>query len=634
MRSPSVLVTTLLLAVLVQVVGARRATSTSAAATAAKISGFVTPHQLRPPPQQQQQSRRRPSPTRRTGAGASRMEVFEGNAMGKAVWDIVWKLPIMKRGAPGTPIEFGDVAHVLRKNIEQIYGNEPSVDGAPLAEGEVSTMTDGTAFLGLYQYFRKYGPVYKLCFGPKSFIVLSDPTIIKHVLKTNNAAYDKGLLAEILEPIMGKGLIPADNETWKVRRRAIVPAFHQQWLEHMVGLFGGCSDVLMQKLDGLATAKEGVDMENLFCSVSLDIIGKAVFNYPFDSVTKESPVIQAVYSVLKEAEHRSVTPLPYWNLPLANILLPRLRKFKADLRVINDVLDELIEKARISRVESDVEELEKRNYDKVGDASLLRFLVDLRGEDTSNKQLRDDLMTMLIAGHETTAAVLTWALFEISQNADVRAKLQAEVDRVIGDRVPTLEDIKAMQLVRFSVAESLRMYPEPPLLIRRALEDHVLPKGTAAFETRIIRGCDIFISVYNLHRDPDLWPNPDTFDPERFLRPYSNKEKYADWAGFDPAQVTGLYPNEVAADFALLPFGGGARKCVGDQFATLEATVTLAMLLRRFDFDFVGKPEDVGITTGATIHTRNGLYMVPRKRVHPESAPPAVVEKREAALQR
>jgi len=552
--------------------------------------------------------------------GASRMEVFEGNPFGKAVWNLVWKLPVMKRGKPGTPIEFGDVAHVLRKNIEQIYGNEPSVDGAPLAEGEVSSMTDGTAFLGLYQYFRKYGPVYKLCFGPKSFIVLSDPTIIKHVLKTNNAAYDKGLLAEILEPIMGKGLIPADNETWKVRRRAIVPAFHQQWLEHMISLFGGCSDVLMQKLDGLAATKTDVDMENLFCSVSLDIIGKAVFNYPFDSVTKESPVIQAVYSVLKEAEHRSVTPLPYWNLPLANLVVPRLRKFKADLKVINDVLDELIEKARNSQEVTDLEDLEKRNYNKVGDASLLRFLVDLRGEDTSNKQLRDDLMTMLIAGHETTAAVLTWALFEISQKPDVRAKLQAEVDRVLGDRMPTLEDIKAMQLVRFSVAESLRMYPEPPLLIRRALEDHTLPKGTAGFEPRIIRGCDIFISIYNLHRDPDLWPKPDNFDPERYLRPHSNKAKYPDWAGFDPAQVTGLYPNEVAADFAMLPFGGGARKCVGDQFATLEATVTLAMLLRRFDFDFVGRPEDVGMFTGATIHTRNGLKMTPRRRV---PAPPA-----------
>ncbi len=188
---------------------------------------------------------------------------------------------------------------------------------------------------------------------------------------------------------------------------------------------------------------------------------------------------------------------------------------------------------------------------------------------------------------------------------------------MLGDRMPTLADIKALQLVRLSISETLRMYPEPPLLIRRALEDHSLPKGTAAFDTRILRGADIFISVYNLHRDGQLWPQPDTFDPERFLRPYSNKAALPDWDGYDPAQMTGLYPNEVAADFAFLPFGGGARKCVGDQFATLEATVTLAMLMRRFEFDFVGSPADVGMKTGATIHTRNGLIMRPRKRVLP-----------------
>lgn len=169
---------------------------------------------------------------------------------------------------------------------------------------------------------------------------------------------------------------------------------------------------------------------------------------------------------------------------------------------------------------------------------------------------------------------------------------------MVGDRLPTLEDIKGMQLVRLCVAESLRMYPEPPILIRRALEDHSLPAGGASFQARIIRGCDIFLPVYNLHRSPLLWEKPDTFDPERFLRPYKNPE-LPEWEGYDPSQFTGLYPSELAADFAYLPFGGGARKCVGDQFALLEATVTLAMIFRRFEFDFVGDPKDVGMKTGA-----------------------------------
>ena len=243
---------------------------------------------------------------------------------------------------------------------------------------------------------------------------------------------------------------------------------------------------------------------------------------------------------------------------------------------------------------------------------------------------RDDLMTMLIAGHETTAAVLTWALFELTKNPEVMAKVHAEIDHVIGDRTPTYEDIKEMQYLRLVVAETLRMYPEPPLLIRRCRTENELPRGGGRDAT-VIRGMDIFLSLYNLHRDGKLWPEPDVFQPERWLTKYVNPEVQG-WAGYDPEKWinTMLYPNEVSSDFAYLPFGGGPRKCVGDEFATLEATVTLAMVLRRFDFDFdtsklaettVGimeHPQDldhpVGMRTGATIHTRKGLHMVIRKR--------------------
>jgi hypothetical protein len=142
-------------------------------------------------------------------------------------WDMVWKLDIMKTGEPGTDCTFGDSANVLRTNIEQIYGGYPSLDGCPLAEGDISDIADGTQFIGLQRYYNEYGSPYKLCFGPKSFLVISDPIQAKHILRDANTQYDKGLLAEILAPIMGKGLIPADPETWSVRRRQIVPAFHK-----------------------------------------------------------------------------------------------------------------------------------------------------------------------------------------------------------------------------------------------------------------------------------------------------------------------------------------------------------------------------------------------------------------------
>jgi cytochrome P450 len=303
---------------------------------------------------------------------------------------------MMQRGQAGENIQFGDTAHVLRTNIEQIYGNYPSLDGCPLAEGELGDIAEGTMFVGLQNYFQRYGSPYKLCFGPKSFLVISDPTQAKHVLREAGTSYDKGMLGELLEPIMGKGLIPADPQTWKERRPQIVPAFHKAWLDHMVGLFGYCNEPLIDKLDSIVDTKAGkVEMEQYFNSVALDIIGLSVFNFKFGSVTNESPIIKSVYSTLVEVEHRSMTPAPYWDLPLANLLVPRLRKFNSDLKLLNEVLDDLIVRAKQTRRVSDIEELEKRNYAEVSDPSMLRFLVDMRGADIDNKQLRDDLMTMV-----------------------------------------------------------------------------------------------------------------------------------------------------------------------------------------------------------------------------------------------
>lgn len=499
-----------------------------------------------------------------------------------------------------------------------LYGGKKARDSAPLAQGDVSdVMGSEPFFLALNEYFQKSGPVYKLAFGPKVFVVIQDPVMVRSVLKEKSVLFDKGVLAEILEDIMGKGLIPADFETWKVRRRAIAPGFHKAWLECMTDMFGGCTEVLCEKLEGVADGGRVVDMETEFCSLTLDIIGKAVFNYDFGSVTKESPIIKAVYRVLREAEHRSFSFLPYWKIPGVSRVVARQRAFQEDMGLINDTLSTLIASAKEDATEADLEELEKRDYSNVSDPSLLRFLVDLRGEETTNSQLRDDLMTMLIAGHETTAAVLTWALFELAQKPELVAKAREEIDAVVGNARPAYEDVKKMPFVRRVLAETLRLYPEPPLLIRRCLADIVLPKGEAENETAIMRGTDLFINVYSLHRSPALWDDPNTFDPDRWLKPKTNPG-VEDWKGYTPADGledgNPLYPNEVSADFSFLPFGGGSRKCVGDQFAMLEAVVSLSMVLRRFDFELAVPAEEVGMDTGATIHTRNGLMMKVSRR--------------------
>ncbi|KAG6735620.1 hypothetical protein POTOM_061741 [Populus tomentosa] len=390
----------------------------------------------------------------------------------------------------------------------------------PEAKGKLSAIRSEPFFIPLYELYLTYGGIFRLTFGPKSFLIVSDPSIAKHILRDNSKAYSKGILAEILEFVMGKGLIPADGELWRVRRRAIVPSLHQKYVAAMISLFGEATDRLCKKLDAAAFYGEDVEMESLFSRLTLDIIGKAVFNYDFDSLTNDTGIVEAVYTVLREAEDRSVAPIPIWEIPIWKDISPKQKKVAAALKLINDTLDDLIAICKVKMtiigaalcfsIQVDVPrssfELEflthqldspilanlsmqfisnrmvdeedpqfHEEYMNEQDPSILHFLL-ASGDDVSSKQLRDDLMTMLIAGHETSAAVLTWTFYLLSKEPIVMSKLQNEVDCVLGDRFPTIEEMKKLKYTTRVINESLRLYPQPPVLIRRSLEGDMLGK--------------------------------------------------------------------------------------------------------------------------------------------------------------
>lgn len=493
------------------------------------------------------------------------------------------KNSLSKIGVPSGALE------ILFKGVDDVE-DYPKI---PEAKGAIKAIRSEAFFIPLYELYLTYGGIFRLTFGPKSFLIVSDPSIAKHILKDNSKAYSKGILAEILDFVMGKGLIPADGEIWRIRRRAIVPALHQKYVAAMISLFGLATDRLCQKLDDAATDGEDVEMESLFSRLTLDIIGKAVFNYDFDSLTNDTGIVEAVYTVLREAEDRSVSPIPTWEIPIWKDLSPRQRKVTEALKLINDVLDDLI--ATCKRLVEEEELQFSDEYMNEQDPSILHFLL-ASGDDVSSKQLRDDLMTMLIAGHETSAALLTWTFYLLSKEPSVVSKLQDEVDFVLGDRFPTIDDMKKLKYTTRVINESLRLYPQPPVLIRRSIENDVLGKYP------IKRGEDIFISVWNLHRSPSLWQDAEKFNPERW-------------------PLDGPNPNETNQNFCYLPFGGGPRKCVGDMFASFETVVAVAMLIRRFNFQMALGAPPVEMTTGATIHTTQGLKMTVTRRMKPPIIP-------------
>ncbi|GAX74682.1 hypothetical protein CEUSTIGMA_g2130.t1 [Chlamydomonas eustigma] len=485
--------------------------------------------------------------------------------------------------------------------LNQLWSGKGNIPVANAQPDDIKDLLGGALFQALYKWMTESGPVYLLPTGPvSSFLVISDPAAAKHVLRsTDNSQrniYDKGLVAEVSQFLFGDGFAVAGGEHWRSRRRAVGPSLHRSYLEVMIDrVFGPSAVFACQKLDVAATSGTAVNMEAVFSQLTLDIIGKAVFNYDFNSLTTDSPLIQAVYTALKETETRATDLLPYWKIPLLCKFVPRQQKALAAVDLIRQTTSDLIRKCKEMVDEEEMAAAEAasaagQEYINSSDPSVLRFLIAAR-EEVDSTQLRDDLLSMLVAGHETTGSALTWTLYLLAMNRDKMARAQEEVDQVLQSRLqPSMAEYGQLRYVMRCVNESMRLYPHPPVLLRRALVADTLPGGY-----EVARGQDVMISVYNIHHSPAVWENPEEFIPERF------------------GPLDGPVPTEQNTDFRYVPFSGGPRKCVGDQFALMEAVVALTVLLKQYDFELVPN-QKVAMTTGATIHTTNGLYMNVKRR--------------------
>ncbi|CAI0469313.1 unnamed protein product [Linum tenue] len=465
-------------------------------------------------------------------------------------------------------------------------GGRNDDSGIPVASAKLEDVSDllgGALFLPLFKWMNEYGPIYRLAAGPRNFVIVSDPAIAKHVLRNYGTKYAKGLVAEVSEFLFGSGFAIAEGQLWTARRRAVVPSLHKRYLSVIVDkVFCKCAQRMVDQLQADAISGNGVNMEAKFSQLTLDVIGLSVFNYNFDSLNTDSPVIDAVYTALKEAEARSTDLLPYWKIkPLCKVI-PRQVKAERAVTVIRQTVEELIAKCK-EIVESEGERIDGEEYVNDADPSILRFLLASR-EEVLSVQLRDDLLSMLVAGHETTGSVLTWTLYLLSKDSSSLMKAQQEVDKVLEGRPPTYEDVKNLKFLMLCILESMRLYPHPPVLLRRAEVPDVLPG-----DYKVNPGQDIMISVYNIHHSSKVWDRAEEFIPERF-------------------GTEGPLPNESNTDYRFIPFSGGPRKCVGDQFALLEAIVALTIFLQNMDFKLV-PDQKINMTTGATIHTTNGLYM-------------------------
>jgi cytochrome P450 len=402
-------------------------------------------------------------------------------------------------------------------------------------------------------------------FGRRLFVI-NDLAAIKHVLIDNAANYKKTeITRRILEPGLGKGLITSEGDTWRQHRRAMSPAFDHRSIAAYTPVMTRAAEELLAEWSQVP-AGTGVEVQTAMMEVTLNIISRTMFSSDSDDIVTVMGRSAGRYQAEMRPNIMDMLGWPRW---LAS--LPRVRVAQRTLGEFDQIIDRLInERTR-----------DPGNYPK----DLLARLIAARDEQTgggmSAQEVRDHVITIFLAGHETTAMAMTWTWFLLSQHPQEESKLHAELDSVLGGRVPTHEDLSRLTYTRMVVEESMRLYPPVHTMAREAIADDTL------VNRHIPKRSTVMIAPWLLHRHVKHWDNPGRFDPERFS-----------------SKASASRPR-----FSYLPFGGGKRICIGAAFALTEATVLLATLAQRYSLRVVPghKVEPQGLIT---LRARHGMKML------------------------
>ena len=409
----------------------------------------------------------------------------------------------------------------------------------------------------------EYGDVVGFRMGKQPFIVVNHPDLIRDVLVTQQRNFAKGRALERARRLLGNGLLTSEGEFHLRQRRLAQPAFHRDrvagYATSMIEFAGRWRD---RWEDGTT-----VDMHKEMMRLTLAVVGKTLFDADVEAESHE--IGDALTYVL---DSFSVSMLPYAEL-LEKLPLPSTRKFARARSRLDETIYRMIDERRASG-------------DDRGD--LLSMLVqasDTEGDGSgmSNEQLRDEALTIFLAGHETTANAMTWTWYLLSQHPDVVARLHAEVDALGAE--PVAADVMRLPYTRQVIAESMRLYPPAYAIGRRALESCDI--GAFTIPARTI----VLTSPYLQHHDARWFPEPERFDPDRWT-----VERIAE-----------------RPKFSYFPFGAGTRICIGEQFAWTEAILMLATLAQRWAPTLVpGHP--VRLQPRITLRPKDGMRMILHKR--------------------
>ncbi len=414
---------------------------------------------------------------------------------------------------------------------------------------------------------RTHGDYALFHIGNQPIVLLSDPERIRDVLVTHGRQFHKGRGLERAKVLLGEGLLTSEDDFHLRQRRLAQPAFHRA----RIAGYGDAMARYAERRVGLWRDGETVDVSREMAAYTLAVVGKTLFDADIEGEAHE---IGEALTAAIAAFNFTVLPFGEWLLRLP---IPSARRFRRGRQRLDDTIYRLINERRAS------------GEDRGDLLSMLMLAQDSEGDGTgmSDVQLRDEALTIFLAGHETTANALTWAFYLLSQNPEGEKKLHDELD-ALGDAPLGADDVARLPYTRAVMAETMRLYPPAWLLGRRAMSEYQLGEYTLPARTIVL------MSQWIVHRDPRWWPDALSFTPERWLPGGSAH----------------------AADrpkFSYFPFGAGTRVCIGEQFAWMEGILALATFARRWRLSQV-KGHHVEPKPIITLRPKGGMPMVTHAR--------------------
>ncbi len=425
------------------------------------------------------------------------------------------------------------------------------------------------AHLVVPQMLAKYGDMVLLTLPFTRIVIAGKPEYAKHVLVENNKNYRKSLAYDMIKLLLGNGLLTSEGEFWKKQRRLAQPAFHKTKLADLTAMMVRRSQQEADNLKSKADSGEYFDITPLMTNLTLEIISEAIFS---NGVSDKADLVSRQITLLNQyATDKLNSPI---RLPALFPTPANINERKA-IKILDKIIYDIIDERR------------KSGESK---SDLLSMLLDARDEDTGeamdNKQLRDEVMTIFIAGNETTANAMAWTLYLLSQNPEAEVKMIKEIDEKLDAGVElNFQNVLGFQYVRQVIDESMRLYPPAWVVGRRNYADDEM----GGFH--IAKNTNVLVPIMYFHRSEKYWDEPLKFKPERFAPEVKNNiDRYV-----------------------YFPFGGGPRLCIGNNFALMEMQIILIHFYRKYKFrlkpGFVVEPEPL-----ITLRPKNGMVMKVERR--------------------